>query len=197
MLNALSPEIFIPHYWSVEAAGVTFYIDDFKMAKMLANIDRTIEMPNGFKLLVKVRNGIPPIKLGNTPGINANVNIVFNEANFKFIKLFNLFCIFYINIDRNIRERMKLAMAKRYNASTKALDLTAFHLDTDLRDIYCGLSRAPIFAAAADIITENISELEALNLDGNKIYSLDQFRNLLNKLPNLKILYLSNNKVLT
>lgn len=130
------------------------------MAKILANTDRTIEMPNGFKLIVKVRNGQPPVKL-----------------------------------DAGTRERMKLAMAKRYNAATKALDLTQFHLDPDLSDIYCGLSRAPIFAAAADIITENIAELEALNLDGNKIYTLEMFRNLLNKLPNLKILYLSNNKV--
>lgn len=130
------------------------------MAKILANADRTIEMPNGFKIFIKVRNGSPQVK-----------------------------------IDPNIRERMKLAMAKRYNAVTKALDLTQFHLDIDLRDIYCGLSRGPIFATASEIIIENISELEALNLDGNKIHSLEMLRKLLSKLPNLKILYLSNNKV--
>lgn len=156
----MSPEIFIPHYWTVETSSVCFYVDDFKMAKILANLDRTIDMPNGFKLLVKVRNGSPSFK-----------------------------------IDVTVRERMKLAMAKRYNLATRALDLTQFHLDADLRDIYCGLARAPIFTAAADIIVENIAELEALNLDGNKIYTLDPLKNFLNKLPNLKILYLSNNKV--
>lgn len=156
----MSPEIFIPHYWSVETNAVCFYVDDFKMAKILANLDRTIEMPNGFKLFIKVRNGVPPIKL-----------------------------------DANLRERMKLVMAKRYNATTKALDLTQFHMDNDLRDIYCGLSRAPIFSAAADIIVENIADIEALNLDGNKIYQLDLLKNLLNKVPNLRILYLANNKV--
>lgn len=130
------------------------------MAKILANLDRTIDMPSGFKLVVKVRNGCPPIKL-----------------------------------DVQLRERMKLAMAKRYNAATRALDLTQFHLDADLRDIFCGLSRAPIFSAAADIIVENIAELEALNLDGNKINTLDPLKTFLPKLPNLKILYLSNNKV--
>lgn len=123
-------------------------------------MDRTIEMPNGFKLIVKVRNGVPPFK-----------------------------------IDAQTRERMKLAMAKRYNAATKALDLTKFHSDSDLQDIYCGLSRVPIFAAATEIILENVSELEALNMDGNRIHKLEMFKNLLNKLPNLKILYLSNNKV--
>lgn len=156
----MSPEIFIPHYWTVESNAVYFYVDDFKMAKILVNLDRSIDMPNGFKLFVKVRNGAPPVKL-----------------------------------DANTRERMKLAMAKRYNAATKALDLTQFHMDPDLRDIYCGLSRAPIFAAASDIITENIADLEALNLDGNKMFSLDLFKTLVPKVPNLKILYLSNNKV--
>lgn len=160
LLNAMSPEIFIPHYWSVETGSVIFYVDDYKMAKILANLDKTIDMPNGFKLIVKVRNGAPPVK-----------------------------------IDANTRERMKLVMAKRYNPATKALDLTQFHMDTDLRDIYCGLSRAPIFSAATDIITENIVDLEALNLDGNKIFSLDLFKNFVHKVPNLKILYLSNNKV--
>lgn len=156
----MSPEIFIPHYWTVESNSVCFYVDDFKMARILANLDRTIDMPNGFKLMVKVRNGSPPFKL-----------------------------------DAAVRERMKLAMAKRYNAATRALDLTQFHLDADLRDIYCGLSRAPIFSAAIDIIVENIAELEALNLDGNKIYTLDPLKTYINKLPNLKILYASNNKV--
>lgn len=157
----MSPEIFIPHYWSTESNGVVcFYVDDFKIAKILANLDRTIDMPNGFKLTIKVRNGAPPIK-----------------------------------IDDTTRERMKFAMAKRYNASTKALDLTQFHLDADLRDIYCGLSRMPIFSAAIDIIAGNIADIEALNLDGNKIYTLEMFRTFLNKLPNLKILYMANNKV--
>lgn len=132
------------------------------MAKILANVDRTIEMPNGFKLIVKVRNGTPPVKL-----------------------------------DANTRERMKLVIAKRYNPLTKALDLTQFHLDVDLRDIYCGLSRMPIFDAATNIITENIPELEALNVDGNKIHTLELFRKLLAKLPNLTILYMANNKVFT
>lgn len=34
-----------------------------------------------------------------------------------------------IQIDADMKEKMKLAMAKRYNAATKALDLTKFHMD--------------------------------------------------------------------
>lgn len=34
-----------------------------------------------------------------------------------------------VNIDDDMKEKMKLCMAKRYNAETKALDLTKFHSD--------------------------------------------------------------------
>lgn len=34
-----------------------------------------------------------------------------------------------VNIDADMKEKMKLVMAKRYNAATKALDLTKFHAD--------------------------------------------------------------------
>lgn len=36
----------------------------------------------------------------------------------------------HVNVDANMKEKMKLAMAKRYNAATKALDLTKFHADS-------------------------------------------------------------------
>lgn len=34
-----------------------------------------------------------------------------------------------VTIDADLKEKMKLAMAKRYNATIKALDLTKFHAD--------------------------------------------------------------------
>lgn len=34
-----------------------------------------------------------------------------------------------VAVDASMKEKMKLAMAKRYNATTKALDLTKFHAD--------------------------------------------------------------------
>lgn len=156
----ITPTPFITHYWRVEASKVSFFVDDFKVAKALGNADREIEMPNGFKLLVKVRNSIPPIHLTG-----------------------------------DLKERMKLAMSKRYNPLTKALDLTKFHADVDLTDIYVGLARGPIIMAAIDIISQNIPDLEALNLEGNKIYTLETMKSLFTKVPNLKILHLANNKV--
>lgn len=156
----ITPIPFQIHYWKIEANRVSFYVDEFKVAKALTKADREIEMPNGFKLLIKVRNAAPPV-------------------------LFNA----------ELKERMKLAMAKRYNSMTKALDLTKFHADSDLTDIYCGLARAPIIIAAIDIIGQNIPDLEALNLENNKIYTLETLKTLFSKAPNLKILHLANNKV--
>lgn len=49
--------------------------------------------------------------------------------------------------------------------------------------------------AAIDIIAENISDLEALNLNDNKIHKVDHLRILPTKLKNLKILYIGDNRV--
>lgn len=160
LLQAISPEIFLPHYWKVESTCVSFYVDDIAMARALQNIDRSVELPDGFKLMIKVRNGMPPVVL-----------------------------------DSNLRQLMKIAMQRRYSPATKALDLTKFHSDENLRDVYCGLSRPTIMLEAINIIVENTPDLEALNLDSNKIFSLEQLKHLVAKLPNLKTLHLANNKV--
>lgn len=101
------------------------------------------------------------------------------------------------NVDDTVVERMKLAMVKRYNAETKALDLTKFHSDPDLLDIFCALFRPSFMTQAFKIIAENIPQLEALNLNDNKINMMTHFQDLSTKVPNLKILYLGKNKVIT
>lgn len=160
LLQQLSPEIFIPHYWQEEGMNIVFFVDDYKMGNMLASASRKIDLPDGFKLNIHVKNGSPSVV-----------------------------------IDEKLREIMKLAMVKRYNATTNALDLTKFYSDPDLKENFCSLARAPILHAVIDIISTNIPNLEALNLDNNKLTSLDMFKCLGTKLPNLKILHLANNKV--
>lgn len=41
-----------------------------------------------------------------------------------------------VTIDANLKEKMKLAMVKRYNATTKALDLTKFHTDSGKKNLF-------------------------------------------------------------
>lgn len=100
-----------------------------------------------------------------------------------------------VRVDQTLKDRMKNAMVKRYNVATKALDLTKFHADSDLTDIFCALYRPQIMTAAIDVISENIPDLEALNLNDNKLNMLDHLKVITKKLPQLKILYLGDNKV--
>ncbi|KAG5676794.1 hypothetical protein PVAND_006602 [Polypedilum vanderplanki] len=50
-------------------------------------------------------------------------------------------------------------------------------------------------AAVIDIIAENIPDLEALNLNDNKLNMIDHMKVLSSKLPQLKIIYLANNRI--
>lgn len=100
-----------------------------------------------------------------------------------------------VDITTELKEKMKLAMAKRYNAANKALDLTKFHSDPILQDFFCALYKPIILLAVIDIITENIPDLEALNLNDNKIQILTFLQKFIAKLNKVKILYLGQNKV--
>lgn len=162
ILNGISPTALVAHYYKVDhdTKAAYFYVEEFEVAERIMNLDRKLELPDGFKMLLRVRGSMPQTK-----------------------------------IDDSLKERMKLAMAKRYNQATKALDLTKFHADPDLSDIFCALARTPIMLAAIDIISENIPDLEALNLNDNKLNALEHMKVLATKLKNLKILYLGQNKV--
>ncbi|KAJ6635040.1 Nuclear RNA export factor 1 [Pseudolycoriella hygida] len=158
----VTPDPFIPYYVKVESSAISFYLDDIKIAQALLNGDRSISLPDGFKMMIKVRCSIPQVQ-----------------------------------IDANLKEKMKLAMSKRYTPATKALDLTKFHRDVDLKEVFCGLFRPTIMLAAIDIIAENIPDLEALDLSDNKIHLLDHFKCLSKKLPCLKILHMADNKIIS
>lgn len=137
-------------------------MDDFKVAEKLNSLDRQIQLPNGFKLIIRVHGCIP-----------------------------------HIDMTTEIKEKIRLVMAKRYNSVTKALDLTKFHADPDLQSVTCALSKPIVFSTIIEIIAENIPELEALNLFDNKIaiISSSSLKISLKKLENLKILHMGNNKV--
>lgn len=97
ILTSISPDVFIPYYYSVVGNTAIFYVDDFEIAEKLYNTDRKISMPNGYRLAIKVKSGTPQI-----------------------------------SVDSGLMEKMKLAMANRYNPATRALDLTKFHSDPGL-----------------------------------------------------------------
>ena len=99
-------------------------------------------------------------------------------------------------IDAKLKERLKQAMAKRYMHATNALDLSRFHRDPDLiSDYFCALFQSPILKAVLDIVSEYIPDLEALNLDGNKLQTTQNLNILNRKFLKLKILYIGDNRI--
>lgn len=62
-------------------------------------------------------------------------------------------------------------------------------------DLVVALFRPTLMLAALDIIAENIPELVALNLNDNKLHSIDHLDALARKLPQLSILHMAKNKV--
>jgi hypothetical protein len=66
MLRAsVAPAVFIPLNYEVNGKHSSFYLDDYEVAEMLANIDRKITTVKGFKLLVIVKPGLPYIELSS------------------------------------------------------------------------------------------------------------------------------------
>ncbi|XP_018319322.1 nuclear RNA export factor 1 isoform X2 [Agrilus planipennis] len=161
LMDHVSPLTLYPVMWTSERNVVTFYVDEYKVAEKLNNLDRQIRYPDGFNMIIKVNTGSPNV----------------------------------VDINESMKEKMKLAMAKRYNAATRALDLTKFHADPDLQDVFCALFKPIILLTAIDIISVNIPDLEALNLYDNRIHVLSHLKKLNTKLPNLKILHIGNNKI--
>uniref|UniRef100_A0A7N4UYJ9 Nuclear RNA export factor 1 n=1 Tax=Sarcophilus harrisii TaxID=9305 RepID=A0A7N4UYJ9_SARHA len=88
-------------------------------------------------------------------------------------------------------------MSKRYDGSQQALDLKGLRTDPDLvaQNIDVILNRRNCMSAALRIIEENIPELLSLNLSNNRLYRLDDFSEIVQKAPNLKILNLSGNEL--
>ncbi|XP_017045756.1 nuclear RNA export factor 1 isoform X2 [Drosophila ficusphila] len=160
LLAAMSPHVFIPQYWREERNCVIFFTDDYEVAERIQHLGRHAQLPDGYRLMPRVRSGIPQVAL-----------------------------------DDALKEKMKTTMAKRYNAQTKALDLSRFHADPEFKQIFCPLFRPNVMSAAIDIISDNIPDLEAINLNDNCMASMEAFKSIEKRIPNLKILYLGDNKI--
>lgn len=100
-----------------------------------------------------------------------------------------------ITVTPEIKEKIKVVMGKRYNAAVKALDLSRFHLDPELRDTFCALAKPQILLAVMEIIAKNIPELEALDISHNHLQIFAFLKNMKQDFKNLKILHMGNNKV--
>ncbi|XP_063228804.1 nuclear RNA export factor 1-like [Bacillus rossius redtenbacheri] len=103
----------------------------------------------------------------------------------------------YFEVSDALKARVKEVMGKRYNVVTKALDLTNFHNDDDLKsgELLVPLSRPNVMALVLEIVAENIPELAALDLGGNRLHALESLANLHKKAPRLTVLHLGRNRI--
>ncbi|XP_068146329.1 nuclear RNA export factor 1-like [Drosophila tropicalis] len=98
-------------------------------------------------------------------------------------------------IDDDLKQKMKNVMAKRYNVQSKALDLSRFYADPDLKLTFCPLFQDDVMKAALDIICENVPDLMALNLNENNLSTMETFVSVETRLPHLQVLYLEDNQL--
>ena len=76
---------------------------------------------------------------------------------------------------------------------TKALDLSRFHRDPEIiSDYFCALFQPRILKSVINVVSQHQPELEALNLDGNKLDMVETLHILKLKLPKLKILHIGD-----
>ncbi|GAU98394.1 hypothetical protein RvY_09548 [Ramazzottius varieornatus] len=101
-----------------------------------------------------------------------------------------------LHLDDNVKEKIKSVMASRYNPAMKFLDLRNFAEDAEFKkdNLSVHLTRRNIMTAVVDLIISNVSDLQSLDLSGNKINELNAFATLGGKIP-LKTLNLSDNVI--
>ncbi|XP_071962613.1 nuclear RNA export factor 1-like [Antedon mediterranea] len=94
-------------------------------------------------------------------------------------------------------EALKTGMSNRYDPSTKSLDLGDIYNDKGLQQekLYIELHKAVYMDAVLKIIVENIPEIQSLSVSKCVMYSLKTLEGLAEKLPNLKIIDVTHNKL--
>ena len=91
-------------------------------------------------------------------------------------------------------------MNKRYVPANKALDLNNFGADSAFGGSSGAIGRLTderVMDIVIDTIGEHLSDLEAINLSNNNLRTLRVFSKVVGKAPNIKIIYLNSNKVIT
>lgn len=60
-LDKVAPLSFWPIAWQTNGTTVIFYVDEYKVAEKLLSLDKQVQLPTGYRLIVKVHPGSPNI----------------------------------------------------------------------------------------------------------------------------------------
>jgi len=102
-----------------------------------------------------------------------------------------------VQINDEVKEIMKRAIASRYNSDNNVITLTNFVHDPELRNtgLFLPASKKNVLEEIVNIIIENVPDVVAINLSDNRIYSLDPLKSIVTSCPNVKAIDLSKNSI--
>uniref|UniRef100_A0A0K8SJR9 Uncharacterized protein n=1 Tax=Lygus hesperus TaxID=30085 RepID=A0A0K8SJR9_LYGHE len=102
-----------------------------------------------------------------------------------------------VEVDEKLTTAIKAALASRFNAATKSLDLTTFQEDPAFlsQELICPLNRSNVMNFVIELISESVPDLVALNLNKNGISGIEHLKALIDKLPHLRILHMAHNSI--
>ncbi|XP_078673883.1 nuclear RNA export factor 1-like [Branchiostoma floridae x Branchiostoma belcheri] len=100
-------------------------------------------------------------------------------------------------VNKTTMEAIKLCMAKRFDASTSALNLSNLFGDIELQaqDIRVALSRKMYMNSVIAIIKENVPVIEHLDMSNNRLFHLGDLADLVSVRKGVKYLNLSHNEL--
>ncbi|CAI6357453.1 unnamed protein product [Macrosiphum euphorbiae] len=164
----ITPFAFYPYNKQYFDNGLSFLVDDFKIANTLYNTNYKITQRDDRKLIINVELYLPQHYL-----------------------------ISYTPVSSELREKMIEAIATRYNHSNKSLDLSQFHacsLFTN-NQLFVPLNRPAVLLAALNMVAQHTKhDLYSLCLENNHIYLNEGLVWIRRLFPELKVLDLAGNK---
>ncbi|PIK49770.1 putative nuclear RNA export factor 1 [Apostichopus japonicus] len=158
---------FVPIDYHQENNSSVFHVNDVEASKGLIDVSKRITTPSNHKVIIIVRPSGPP---------RGSISAPLSESDIQ---------------------TLTEVMSKRYDPSSKFLDLSDIYNDTDLKakSIKVLLNQPTPLKAVLDIIAQHIPETVGLNLSSNRIYSLVHFSKLSTMAPNVTNLNLSSNSL--
>ncbi|KAJ8045720.1 Nuclear RNA export factor 1 [Holothuria leucospilota] len=160
---------FVPHNLHQEQNATVFYVSDSDASNALRDVSKRITTSKGHKIILIVKPSGPP------KGVSGIGQPLSDE-------------------DKQV---LLEVMSKRYDPSSKLLNLSDLYNDSDLlaKNLKIALNKSSSMHAVIDIIDQNIPEMIGLDLSNNRLYSLYSCKQLREKAPNIQSLNLSKNSL--
>ncbi|XP_037935644.1 nuclear RNA export factor 1 [Teleopsis dalmanni] len=163
LLNALHPMVFMPCYWRIEKNSIVFYLEDYTVAEKLKFYEKPIQMNDGFRLHLRVRDGFPYITVDDN--LKQKIALAMTYKYDRGTKCMDLSCF---HKDPNFKSEFCALI--RPNVMSAVLNImTEFTPDVEILNLSQNfLTNLEGFKNTST----RLPKLKTLYLDNNKIMSL-------------------------